>query len=99
MRRRGNRVLVTVDAEVDLSDFDTEDLLEELRSRDKQPLDSNALADHLPIIRQAYEALDRGDRQAAMHELLNALMPHDVVKAHEAAEALDEAEQMKEMRA
>ena len=67
-----------VEIDVDLSDFDTEDLLEELESRGELPVDSQHSAKDLLTAIWLKRRMGRTDYQAELDQLIYAGLGHVV---------------------
>jgi hypothetical protein len=67
---------VTVDAEVDLSDFDTDDLIEELESRGKCPGSSDIRFDSTELLETIWKKrrLGNHDYQTELDQLIYAVL-------------------------
>ena len=67
---------VTVDAEVDLSDFDTDDLIEELESRRKWPVSSDIRFDSTELLETIWKKrrLGNHDYQTELDQLIYAVL-------------------------
>ena len=67
---------VTVDAEVDLSDFDTDDLIEELESRGKWPGSSDIRFDSTELLETIWKKrrLGNHDYQTELDQLIYAVL-------------------------
>ena len=67
---------VTVDAEVDLSDFDTDDLIEELEDRGKWPGSSDIRFDSTELLETIWKKrrLGNHDYQTELNQLIYAVL-------------------------
>ena len=67
---------VTVDAEVDLSDFDTDDLIEELEDRGKWPGSSDIRFDSTELLETIWKKrrLGNHDYQTELDQLIYAVL-------------------------
>ena len=67
---------VTVDAEVDLSDFDTDDLIEELEDRGKWPGSSDIRFDSTELLESIWKKrrLGNHDYQTELDQLIYAVL-------------------------
>ena len=71
---------VTVDAEVDLSDFDTDDLIEELEDRGKWPGSSDIRFDSTELLETIWKKrrLGNHDYQTELDQLIYGVLGHVV---------------------
>lgn len=71
-------VYTEVEVDVDISDFDTEDLLDELESRGELPADADASAKHLIDKIWMKRRLGNQDYQTELDELIYQVLGHVV---------------------